>query len=225
MGRRIDENRPVEAEREAPPLGQPVASRRRGAVPVLLLVAAVVVVVAAVWIFAVTRSSPRVVKPATPASVAPSTRSGSTSPASVSMPAATTIQAFAALPAAQQQAIMQQALDTYDEVVAEAARTLDASILSDVATGAELQVQQQGLAGQQGRPESMTGQGTVIAVQPAPQYGFVSIQVEGSETDQWLDPTTLKPEGTPISGSARSSFSLVIEGGVWKVSEHIQESQ
>ena len=120
---------------------------------------------------------------------------------------------------------MQKAMNAAGEVISQVSRTLNASLLSEVATGAELQVLQQGLAQQQGRPESVTGTGTVLTVTASPPLGFVSVQVQGTETDQWLDPTTLHPTGNPVSGSTVSSYSLVIDGGVWKVSEHIQESQ
>lgn len=221
MARRTAEGKRSSDEAGAPPQEEP-GPRRRSLAPFWLVAAVSVVIVAGIWVFALTRSSPHAVKPPPAPSIAPSS-TVAPSPAAT-MPAATSIQAFAALSASQQVAVMQQALNTYDDVVSEAARTLNASLLPEVATGAELQVQQEGLAQQQGRPEAMTGQGSVLSVTPAPQYGFVSIQVEGTETDQWLDPATLQPTGSPVSGSARSSYSLVIVAGAWKVQEHIQES-
>jgi hypothetical protein len=221
MARRTAEGKRSSDESEALPLEQ-AAPRRRRLAPFWLVAAVFVVIVAGIWVFALTRSSPHAVKPPPAPSVAPSSPVAPSSAAK--MPSATSIQAFAALPADQQKAIMQQAMDAAGEAISQVSRTLNASLLSEVATGAELQVLQQGLAQQQGRPESVIGNGTVLSVTASPAFGFVSVQVQGTETDQWLNPTTLQPTGTPVSGSSVSSYSLVIEGGVWKVNEHIQES-
>jgi hypothetical protein len=221
MARRTAEGKRSSDESEALPLEQ-AAPRRRRLAPFWLVAAVFVVIVAGIWVFALTRSSPHAVKPPPAPSVAPSS-AVAPSPAAT-MPAATSIQAFAALPANQQKAIMQQAMDTYSQVLAQAFRSLNPSLLAEVDTGAELNVQQQDLAQLHGRPESVTGNGTVLSVTASPSLGFVSVQVQGTETDQWLDPTTLQPTGTPVTGSTVSSYSLVIDGGVWKVSEHIQES-
>src|SRR5216683_78905 len=75
----------------------------------------------------------------------------SSPPAASSAPAlgpgvpATTYADFAALAAIQQRAVMQQAIDHYGAVLADAIRRLDASRLPQVATGAQLQVLQQTL--------------------------------------------------------------------------------
>jgi hypothetical protein len=141
---------------------------------------------------------------------------------------ATTYDAFAALPSPQQQSVMQQAIAHYSAVVAQAFRTLDPALLPQVATGGELPVLQKGLqtAIQKHQPESLEGQATILHIVLSPKpYNFVSIDVQGTGSDQYLDPTTLQPIGTPSTTALRSSFSLVIEDGVWKVSEHIQEQQ
>lgn len=141
-------------------------------------------------------------------------------------PAPASLAAFAALPPAQQQAEMQQAIDAYDAAVGQAFRTLNEFFLPEVATGDELGVLQKNLETsiRNRQPESEQGQAKVLTVVMSPQpYRWVSIDVQATATDQYLDPTTLKPIGTPQTGSLRSSFTLVIENGVWKVGEHIQD--
>jgi hypothetical protein len=163
-------------------------------------------------------SAPPGASPSAPApSVAPSLPAG--------VPA-TTYAAFAALPPTQQKAVMQEAIDNYSKVVAQAFRTLDPGLLPHIATGGELGVLQQELqvAVQNHQPQSLQSQASILNIVMSPQpYSFVSINVQGTGTDQDLDPTTLQPIGTPNTSTVTSSFSLVIEDGVWKVSQHIQE--
>ena len=121
---------------------------------------------------------------------------------------------------------MKQAIDHYDAVLGQAYRDLDPSSLPTVATGAQLQVVQQSLqaAIQKHQPEAGETQATILHIVLSPRpYNFVSIDIQATETDQFLDPKTLQPIGTPRTSAARSSFSFVIQDGVWKVSEHIQE--
>src|SRR5882672_3003203 len=67
---------------------------------------------------------------------------------------ASSVTAFAALPADQKKVQMQQAIDRYNAVIDQAYRKLDLTLLPEVTTGPELQVQQQQLANlkSQGRP-------------------------------------------------------------------------
>jgi hypothetical protein len=139
---------------------------------------------------------------------------------------ATTYNDFAALPPPQQQTVMQQAIDHYDAVLGQAYRTLDPSLLPTVATGAQLQVVQQSLqkAIQNHQPESDESAVTILHIVLSPRpYSFVSIDIQATETAQYLDPKTLAPVGSTNTSTGRSSFSFVIQDGVWKVSEHIQE--
>lgn len=153
-------------------------------------------------------------------------------PAASSAPAlgpgvpATTYADFAALPPIQQRAVMQQAIDHYGAVLADAIRRLDPSRLPQVATGAQLQVLQQTLQGAIDRhqPQDVQNQDTILRIVMSPQpYSFVSVDGQGTEIDQALDPKTLQPIGSPTTTTAHSSLSFVIEEGVWKVSEHIDE--
>lgn len=155
---------------------------------------------------------------------APSTANTPSLPAPVP---ATTYQAFAALSSDQRQAVMEQVMKTYNETVGLAVKNLDPSLLPRVATGDELTALQTALnaAIQKRQPVSDSATAAIRAIVMSPQpYSFVSIDVLATETSQYLDPATLQPLGTPSVTNGRSSFSLVIEGGVWKVSEHIQET-
>lgn len=140
---------------------------------------------------------------------------------------ATTYADFAALAPAQQQATMQQALAHYSAVLYEAYKTLNPALLPQIATGAELQVLQQdlGAAIQANRPGTGTSSFQILHILISPQpYSFVSVDFQGTDVDQYLDPKTLLPIGTPSTTTARRSFSLVIDGGVWKVRDNIEES-
>jgi hypothetical protein len=194
-----------------------------------LIVFAIAIVIAGGLIVYVlgSRTHPTPPVPSTQASSPPTAAPTQILP-SVGPAPATTYDAFAALPSPQQQTVMQQAIDHYSAVVAEAFRTLNPALLPQVATGGELPVLQKGLqtAIQKHQPESLESQATILHIVLSPKpYNFVSIDVQGTGSDQYLDPTTLQPTGTPSTTSLRSSFSLVIENGVWKVSEHIQEQQ
>lgn len=160
-----------------------------------------------------------------PPAASPSAPSASSAPITGGVPA-TTYADFAALPGPQQIAVMQQVIDHYGEVVALASRTLDPNVLPRVATGAQLQALQKNLQPfiQYGHPVDDRSQAKILhlAMSPAP-YSFVSIDVQATGTDQYLDPKTLQPIGTPKATSGRSSFSFVIEDGIWKAGEHIQE--
>jgi hypothetical protein len=145
---------------------------------------------------------------------------------SVTPAPATTYDDFAALPPPQQQTVMLQAIDHYNAVLGQAYRNLDPSLLPTVATGAQLQVVQQSLqkAIQNHQPESDESAVTILHIVLSPRpYSFVSIDIQATETAQYLDPKTLAPVGSPNTSTGRSSFSFVIQDGVWKVSEHIQE--
>lgn len=155
--------------------------------------------------------------------VVPSTSGMPSLPAPVP---ATTYDAFAALPSDQQAAVMGAAANRYGAVVGQAFQTLDGSLLSQVATGDELQVLQQDLqkAIKAGYPTVDHSQVTVLEVVLSPKpYNFVSVHIQATGTDQYLDPKTGQPIGTPEPSSGTSSYSFVIEAGVWKVSEHIQD--
>jgi len=209
---------------EAGPQGPPEKERpfRLG-----LIVFAVVIVFAGglvVYLFGF-RTHPAPPLPSTQASSPPTAAPTQLVP-SVGPAPATTYDAFAALPSPQQQAVMQQAIDHYLAVVADTFMHLNPGLLPEVATGAQLQVLQQAVQGaiQKHQPVSEQGAATILHIVLSPRpYTFVSIDVRGTGTDQYLDPTTLQPIGTPNTTTSRSSFSFVIENGVWKVSEHIQE--
>jgi hypothetical protein len=139
---------------------------------------------------------------------------------------ATTYAAFAALPPAQQQATMQQAMAHYSAVLYEAYRTLNPGLLPQIASGPELQVLQQNLAAavQADRPGTGTSSFTILHITMSPQpFTFVSVDAQGTDVDQYLDPRTLLPIGTPNTTTTRSSYSFVIDAGVWKVQNDIQE--
>lgn len=224
MARRTAEDKGSTDGVEAFPSQQP-APRRRGLLPFWAVAATVVVVVAGIWVSALTRKSPKIVKPPAGTASAPATGS-SPSPVASGVPA-TTIQAFAALSAPQQTAIMQQVLDHYDDVLAEAYSTLDPALLPQVLTGAELQLQQQQLQGlvQRNQPEAETDTFSVLSVAAFPQFGFVSVDgVSGAGTVSFLDPTTHQPTGpTTVLPSKRGSLTIVAGDGVWKVKENVQE--
>lgn len=194
----------------------------------LLVFAIVIIVAGGVVVYVLgSRTKPAPPLPSTQASNPPTALPTQILP-SVGPAPATTYDDFAALPSPQQQTVMLQAIDHYSAVVAEAFRTLNPALLPQVATGGELPVLQKGLqtAIQKHQPENLESQATILHIVLSPRpYSFVSIDVQGTGSDQYLDPTTLQPVGTPSTTTLRSSFSLVIEDGVWKVSEHIQEQQ
>jgi hypothetical protein len=141
-------------------------------------------------------------------------------------PAPASLAAFAALPPAQQQAEMQQAVTAYDAVLAEAISTLDQAPLSEVATGGELAVLQKTLdaAFQRDQPERVQDHFSILHIVMSPQpYTFVSVDTNGTETDQFIDPHTHQPIGSPSQKVGHTSLTFVIQGGVWKVSDIIQE--
>ncbi|HEU5002538.1 MAG TPA: hypothetical protein VFW71_07160 [Actinomycetota bacterium] len=140
---------------------------------------------------------------------------------------ATTFEAFAALPADQQQAVMLEVMNRFNEVVNQSSERLDASVLPLVATGDELGALKQRFQTlqQSGYGLSTGTQVTVLRVVMSPQpYSFVSIHIQSTETAQYVKPTTLEPVGSPAPAtSVTSSFSFVIEDGTWKASEHFQD--
>jgi hypothetical protein len=185
----------------------------------------VAVVVGLVWVMYVPHHQPTTPLPGSQASSPPTAGSTQLVP-SVGPAPATTYDDFAALPSPQQQAVMQQAIDHYVDVTNEAFRTLNPALLPQVATGGELPVLQQSLesAIQKNQPVDYQGSTTILHIVLSPRpYSFVSIDTQSTETGQYLDPKTHQPVGSPSTSTARSSFSFVIQNGVWKVSEHIQE--
>lgn len=193
---------------------------RRGWVALVIVLVAVAVVATAGWLVLGQPAQHHTAPPRNPAA------STAATPTLATPVPATTFQAFAALSSDQQQAVMQAALDRYTAVGAEAFRTLDPSVLPQAATGDELDVLQQGLQAmiKAGYPEDDSGQDTILQVLLSPQpYSFVSVHARSEETTQYLDPKTLQPVGTPSVTSGTSTFTFVIEGGTWKVSEHIKD--
>ena len=193
-----------------------------------LLVFAIVIVVAGGLVVYVlgSRTQPTRPLPGSQASSSPPAAPPTQLVPSVGPAPATTYDDFAALSSYEQQAVMQQAIDHYLAVVADTFMHLNPALLPQVATGAQLQVLQQAVqqAIQKHQPVSEQGSATILHIVLSPRpYSFVSIDVRGTGIDQYLDPTTLQPVGTPNTTTSRSSFSFVIENGVWKVSEHIQE--
>ena len=187
-------------------------------------VAFVLVVAVAAVVVAVTRPGGHA-KPRNPAGSSAPVSSPS-SAAAQGVPA-TTYEAFAALSPAQQEAVMQAAMDHYGAVYAQALRTLNPALLPETATGDLLGVLQQKLATtiKNGYPIDEEGHATVLQVLMSPQpYSFVSVHVQSTGTDQYLDPKTLQPIGTPEPSTGATSFSFVIDGGVWKASENIQDA-
>jgi hypothetical protein len=186
----------------------------------------VAVVVGLVWVMYVPQHQLTTPLPGSQASSPPTAAPTQAAPSIGPGVPATTYNDFAALPSPQQQAVMQQAIDHYLAVVADTFMHLNPALLPEVATGAQLQVLQQAVQGaiEKHQPVSEQGAATILHIVLSPRpYTFVSIDVRGTGTDQYLDPTTLQPIGTPNTTTSRSSFSFVIENGVWKVSEHIQE--
>jgi hypothetical protein len=191
--------------------------------------AALVIVIAvgvAMVVFLSTRSHPKPVPVNNPPSSSPSAAAPSAAASAPAGVPATTYDAFVALPPAQQQAVMQQAITAYNNVLNEASETLDASALPLVATGHELPILQQAVAtaAKNRQPARYQNHETVLAIVMSPRpFSFVSVNVSYTETSQYLDPSTSQPIGTSYTSSGRTSFTLVIENGVWKVSEHIQD--
>jgi hypothetical protein len=160
--------------------------------------------------------------------------SNSTSAPSVSAPSlpapipATTYEAFAALAPDQQQAVMLQAMNRFNEVVNQSSERLDSSLLPLVATGDELGALQQRFQTlkQSGYGLNDSNQVTILQVVLSPQpYSFVSVHIQSTGSDQYVNPSTLQPVGSPAPvTSVTSSFSFVIDDGTWKASEHIQDA-
>jgi hypothetical protein len=133
------------------------------------------------------------------------------------MPA--TVAGFAALTPDQQRTLMSQELDHYNSVLDQAYRTLDLSLLPQVLTGPELQTQQQQLGAlkAKGTPGGGSHNDVITGIGVAPALGSVTVQVAGSDTSWWLNPTTLQPEGQPNTVTTPTAFTFVPEDGVWKV--------
>lgn len=161
--------------------------------------------------------------------------SNSTSAPSVSAPSlpapipATTYEAFAALAPDQQQAVMLQAINRFNEVVNQSSETLDPSLLPLVATGDELGALQERFQTlkESGYGLDTASQVTVLQVLMSPQpFSFVSAHIQSTESAQYVNPTTLSPIGSPNAlTTVTSSFSFVIQDGTWKASEHIQDTK
>jgi hypothetical protein len=131
---------------------------------------------------------------------------------------ATSVTAFAALPADQKKVQMQQAIDHVIAVLAKAYRNLDPTVLPEVITGPALQVEQEQLATlkAEGRPTGGDHTYTITGIGVAPALGSVSVRTEGTERNWYLDPKTLQRIGQPNVNSAPATYTLVIEDGVWK---------
>jgi hypothetical protein len=114
---------------------------------------------------------------------------------------------------------MQQAIDHFNAVLGEAYRKLDLTLLPEVTTGPELQVQQQQLANlkAQGRPTVEEGTYTITGIGVAPALGSVSVRTEGTDQTWYLDPKTLQRVGQPNVNNTPATYTFVPEGGVWKV--------
>lgn len=216
MGRRTVEGKTsTEEVQRLPAELLPAPPPRRQGLRMAAVVAGFLVLVAGIWTFALTRRAPE--------RDAPGTTGGAPSPA-VSSPPAMTLEAFAALPSEEQKAIIEQAIARAGAILDEAYRTLNPALLPQVYTGAALELQQQQLGElvKQGRPSMSTSEGRILHIAAFPELGFVSVIVEGTETSWWLDPKTLQPTGTPAVRSGRSSLTLVLEDGVWKLKERIE---
>ena len=151
--------------------------------------------------------------PVSPATTAPT----QASPTTLAVP--TSVAAFAALSHDQQKVVMQQQIDRYNSVVNQAYMHLDPTLLPEVLTGPALQAQQQQLGSlkAQNKPTGEEGTDTISGIGTAPALGSVSVRVEGTNTTRWLDPKTLQPTGTPNVDSTPGTYTMVPEGGVWKV--------
>jgi hypothetical protein len=147
-------------------------------------------------------------------------RPAATPTASASAPAiATSVAAFAALPADQKKVQMQQAIDRYNAVIDQAYRTLDLTLLPEVTTGPELQVQQQqlGTLKAEGKPTGGDDIYAITGIGVAPALGSVSVRTQGTERNWYLDPKTLQRVGQPNVNNAPATYTFVPEDGVWKV--------
>jgi hypothetical protein len=139
---------------------------------------------------------------------------------------ATTLQDFAALSSDQKGVVMQQALRHYFGVLGKAFYSLDPSVLSQVATGDQLRTLQAAVQRQvaKNQPQGGSVQFTIGAIAAPAPLRFISVDVHESETAQALEPTTFVPVGSASTSPVdHSSYSLVIEGGTWKVSADIGE--
>ena len=155
-------------------------------------------------------------KSAPPAAAPPA----ATPTAPASAPAmATSVAAFAALPADQKKVQMQQAIDHYNAVLDQAYRNLDLTLLPEVLTGPELQTQQQQLGALKanGTPGGGDHTYTITGIGAAPALGSVSVRIEGTDRSWYLDPKTLQPVGQPNVDNRPATYTFVPEGGVWKV--------
>ena len=147
----------------------------------------------------------------------PTTALTQASPPALAVP--TTVAAFAALSHDQQRLVMQQVLGHYNSVIAQAYRNLDLGLLPDVLTGAALQTQQQQLGSlkAQGKPTGGDASFTITGIGTTPALGVVQVRIEGTDRTSFLDPKTLQPVGQPNVNSTPATYTLVPEGGVWKV--------
>src|SRR6266446_5092658 len=127
---------------EAAPQGPPEKERpfRLG-----LIAFAVAIVIAGGLVVYVSGSRTQPTPPPSTQASSPPTAAPTQILPSVGPAPATTYDDFAALPWPQQQTVMQQAIDHYSAVVAEAFRTLNPALLPQIATGGELPVLQKGL--------------------------------------------------------------------------------
>jgi hypothetical protein len=139
--------------------------------------------------------------------------------ASPSLAIPTTVAAFQALGPTRGKAVMQEELDRYNSVLDEAYRNLDPSLLPEVTTGPELQVQQQQLAQlkAEGRPTGGSDSYTITGIGTAPALGSVTVNIQGSESSWYLDPTTLQQVGQATVNNQPASYTFVPEDGTWKV--------
>jgi hypothetical protein len=205
--------------------GQLPPQRHRSAwLPWTGLVAFIIVGSVAVLIYAnVSRPTQHHVVIPPPASVAPTAGPAGSIPPAVP---ATTLEAFAALSPQQKDVVMQQVLQRYATVLEEAYSNLDPALLSEVATGDELQTQTTTLQGliDKHQPQSSSIQFTIIGIAAPAPLAFVSVDTRSTETDVPLSPTTLQPVGSAATVvPTHSSFTMVIQGGTWKVRDQIEE--
>src|SRR5438105_5466699 len=133
------------------------------------------------------------------------------SPTASALPTWTTYEQFYALSHDQQVVVIGQALARYDQAVAQAYRTFDASGLAAVATGNRLVFLQQGVEKlrQGGRPLGGDIQNTITKlVAERPPVRIVVVQVMGTERGWWLDPKTLQQVGPPTANAFNQTITF-----------------
>jgi hypothetical protein len=154
-----------------------------------------------------------------------------TAPAStpaVVVPAWSTYEQFYALTPAQQSVVMQQALDHSNQIVEEALRTLNANLLSQVASGSALDVLTKSVqAGRQaGHPIGSDHQYRITAIYPqVPPTPLVIVHVVGTERSWYLGPTGQPITATSSRDGSESIHFVLGGGGQWKIQEAHSDSE